>query len=233
MNAFLQLLITELKFQWRHGFIIAALVVTFVWALLLSLLPTELRSFWFGIVAGVDVTSIGLLFGFGLGVLDKNQKVVSAIRLTPIPSWMLSLARVIALGLLTGVTLILLGFMILPASDLLKMLPGILLCSLFFAGMGVASSRRFSTVNSFMVFFALSGFIWAMPILYYSDVVASRFWVFLPSGGSMALIKQAVFESSTMTSGLSYFSQVVWIGLTLYFAEKWAPASFEHRFGGH
>jgi fluoroquinolone transport system permease protein len=233
MNAFLPLFITELKFQWRHGFIIAAFVVTIVWALMLSLLPDDLRPFWFGVVAGVDIASIGLLFGFGLGVLDKNQKVIAAMRLTPIASWQLSLSRMVALGLLTSITLIILGVMVLSASELIPMFAGILLCSLFFAAVGVATSRRFNTVNGFMIFFALSGFIWAMPILYYSDVVSHWLWVLLPSGGALALIKQAVFEYNTFITILSYLSQLFWISLTLYLAERWAPISFEHRFGGH
>jgi len=233
MNAFVQLLQTELKFQWRHGFILAAIVVTLVWAALLSVMPAEHRPFWFGIVSALDVSSIGLLFGFGLGVLDKNQAAIFAIRLTPAPSWFSAFARMCSLTLLITATLGSLAFMVLEASTAIKMLPGIILCGSFFSTLGITAARRFATMNSFIVFFATSSIIWAMPAIYYAELVSSPIWLALPSAGAMVFFRGA-FDS--VPAGLLLFGfalQAFWTVLTFYLGERWASISFAYRFGGH
>lgn len=232
-RAYISLLGTELKFQWRHGFIIAAIVITLVWAMFLSFLPQAERAFWFGVVAALDVSSIGLLFGFGLGVLDKNQQTITAIRLTPVSSSVLALARVSALTILMTFTLALIALIVLDLSVLYKVVLGIFSMSLFFSAIGVTASRRFGNINQFILFFAFSGIVWAMPILYYADILTSKAWLFLPSGGATALLTMS-FKTLTLYELLfALLIQIIWIDVVFYLGERWASVQFEHRFGGH
>jgi fluoroquinolone transport system permease protein len=234
MNAFLSLLTTELKFQWRHGFVIAAGILTLVWVLLLSLLPDSLSAFWFGIVAILDISSIGLLFGFGLGVLDNSQESLIAVRLTPVKSWVISFARVTSLSLLMVITLLLLGFLILETPDSFLLGIGILLLSVFFSVVGVTTARRFNTVNQFMIFFAISGVIWAVPALYFADILTSNFWLAFPSSGAVIFLQAALIRELTLPIYFAAsFSQIFWISLVFYLGEYWAPKNFQFRFGGH
>lgn len=233
MTRFLSLLSTELKFQWRHGFIIAAFIVTLVWALLLGLLPDELKLFWFGIVAALDVSSIGLLFGYGLGVLDKNQHAISAIRLTPVASINIALARVISLSLLVIVTLLCLALLSLSLGQTAAVLPGIIFMSIFFSALGVTASRRFASINQFILFFALSSIVWALPILYYADIVSSLGWLFLPSGGAMLFFKNSITSESFSLLLIASLVQLCWSVLVFYLGERWTPLNYAHRFGGY
>ena len=233
MIPFGAMLLTELKFQWRHGFIIAAAVVTIVWALLLNFLPDAQKAFWFGIVTALDVASIGLLFGFGLGMLDRNQRAVLAIRITPVHSWVLAAARIVSLSLLLTVTLFVLGLLVLEWATVLRLSLAIVLNAVFFSTIGVTCARYFVTVNQFIIFFALSGAVWALPILYYSELVSSILWLSLPSSGGTLMLKLGFSELPHSTLLLAIAFQIVWIGLAFFAGERWAPKTLEHRFGGH
>ena len=233
MNPFIALFITELKFQWRHGFVAAAIIITVVWAGLISLLPMSLRSFWFGIVAGIDVAAIGLLFGYGLGALDKSQQIMIAIRLTAVRSYFLGLARLAALSLLPTITLMVLAFLVLTPIKALQATPGIILCSVFFSSVGITAARRFKSINQFIIFFALSGALWAIPILYFADIVQSSIWLLLPSGGAMALLRLAFEPLPGLIILTAIVAQLLWIGVCFLLGEHWASTNFEHRFGGH
>ncbi len=233
LHAYLSLLATELKFQWRHGFIIAAIVITLVWAMFLSFLPQADRAFWFGVVAALDVSAIGLLFGFGLGVLDKTQQTITAIRLTPVNSSVLAMARISALTILMTATLMLIALIVLDFSTIPKVIAGVFSMSLFFSAMGVTASRRFGNINQFIIFFAFSSLIWALPILYYADILTSKAWLLLPSGGATALLSLS-FKTPTLNELLfSLLIQIIWIDAVIYLGERWASVQFEHRFGGH
>lgn len=227
------LLLTELKFQWRHGFVAAAIAIVVVWVALLSLLPPEPRPFWFGIITAVDVTSIGLLFGFGLGILDSDQGPIYAIRLTPVPAWLPAVARGLSLSLLIVVSLAFLGGLIMPVATVLSMLPGVLLCAVFFSFMGVTAARRLATVNQFMVFFALSGVIWAVPVLYYAGLVDSPAWLLLPSAGAMVFLQLGFTDIPAPLLGAALAMQAGWIAAAFLLGERWAPRLLSHRFGGH
>jgi fluoroquinolone transport system permease protein len=174
------------------------------------------------------------MFGFGLGVLDKSQQTIVAIRLTPVRSWMLAAARVMTLSLLMIMTLAILSVMVLPATHVLLLAIGIVLSSVFFSVVGVTTARRFSTVNQFMIFFAVSGFVWAVPALYYADVLGSNLWLLFPSSGAVVFFKAALTTDGVIpTYWLAALIQLSWISVAFYLGEHWAPTSLDNRFGGH
>jgi fluoroquinolone transport system permease protein len=233
MSALGALFVTELKYQWRHGFIAAALIITIVWAALLSLVPTELRAFWFVIISMIDIASIGLMFGYGLGVLDRSQETVFALRLTPIKSWYTALARSVSLTILTSITLVTLAIATLSLQECLRLVPGIIMTAIVFSVSGVSMSRRFHSINQFIIFFSATGVVWVLPILYFANLLDSTFWIFLPSGGSALLFKNALEPASYLLISLAIVCQIGWLIVLFIFGERWASRVYDNRFGGY
>ncbi|WP_119396230.1 hypothetical protein [Salinibius halmophilus] len=227
------LLVLEWRLQWRHGFWAAAGVLTLVWFGLLWLLPAWDRAFWFGIVAAVDITAIGLLFGYGLSVLEGNQNVQQPVRMTPVRSWQIMLARVFWLWLMMTTVQIALALPLLPWGAVLLMAPGMLLNALFFACVGVLVPKICQSLNQFIVLFSLTGILWALPILAYADVVQLPYWWLLPSGGGcylLAIGSQNLFGWQLGAAGVAQF---IWALVALGWALKWDARSGGHRFGGN
>lgn len=214
------LLALEWRLQWRHGFWAAALVLTLVWFALLSLLPPWQRPFWFGIVAAIDITAIGILFGFGLSVLERNQNVSQPLRMTPVPRWQVLLARALWLAVMMVIIQVVLAVPLLAWGAVVLMLPGMLLNALFFACVGVWVAKICQTLNQFIVFFSLSGLLWALPILAYSDVLQWPFWWLLPSGGACYLLAIGSQNLFGWQLGAAGVAQILWALLAFFWALK-------------
>lgn len=226
------LLVLEWRLQWRHGFWLAASVITLAWFGLLWLLPAWDRAFWFGIVAAVDITAIGLLFGYGLSVLEANQNVQQPVRMTPVKTWQLLLARVVWLWLMMASIQLALALPLLPWGALLLMLPGMLLNALFFACVGVLVAKICQCLNQFIVLFSLTGLFWAAPILAYADILQWPFWWVLPSGGAVYLLaigSQNLFGWQLGAAGVAQFA---WALLAFTWALRWDTRTAGNRFGG-
>lgn len=226
------LLLLEWRLQWRHGFWAAAAVLSLVWLGLLSLLPAWDRAFWFGIVAAIDITAIGLLFGYGLAVLEENQQVQQPLRMTPIKSWKIHLSRVLWLFTMMLLIQLALAIPLLPWGAVLLMTPGIVLNALFFACLGVLVPKLCRSLNQFIVLFSLTGILWALPILAYAQVVQWPFYWLLPSGGACYLLSigsQNVFGWQLGAAGIAQFA---WAVVAFCWALKWDARSSGGRFGG-
>lgn len=230
MTALLALLRTEALLYRRQGILAAALVLSLVWAALLQLLPMAERLFWFGLVAGMDVTAMGLLFGFGLGLLDQQQGTLQAWRLTPAPAGCFTLARALMLTLLLMVSLTLLACLTLPPEHWWPRLPGLVLLSAQSALVGIVCGRLLRDINQFIVLMTLTGPFWALPFLGYSGVLPGPWpWMWPMSAGLYWLGEhpwQSPWLLVAVTSGA-----LVWAGLEYWLSERLAPLHLGHRFG--
>lgn len=224
------LVAAEARLFWRQGLIIAAVVLTLVWAALLQLLPVGSRQFWFGLVAGLDVMSMGLLFGFGLGLLDQNQRTLTAWRLTPVPALWFGMSRTLLLsGLLSG-CLVVMALLVLPAMTVWPLIPGFLLLAIQAALAGQLFGRWLSSLNGFILATALSGPIWALPFFGYvgwMDGVLPWLW---PLSGGLYWLTEAALLSSLTLLWISLV-QLGWILVLAWMVEHLAPRHLGHRLG--
>ena len=230
MNRWRVLVAAEVRLFWRQGLIIAALVLTLVWAALLQLTPADSRLFWLGLVAGMDVIAMGLLFGFGLGLLDQNQGSLTAWRLTPAPALWFSLSRTLLLSGLLSLCLLLLALLVLPVTTLWPHLPGFLLLSMQAALAGQLFGRWLSDLNGFILATTLSGPLWALPFFGYVGWMDGFLpWLWPLSGGLYWLTEDA-FRSPLLLAWISLV-QLVWFFVTAYRIEQLAPRHLGHRLG--
>ncbi|GGX68291.1 hypothetical protein [Saccharospirillum salsuginis] len=230
MTAWLALLNAEARLFWRQGLVAAALVLTLVWVALLHLTPPADRLFWLGLVAGMDVIAMGLLFGFGLGLLDQVQGTPTAWRLTPTPALWFSLSRTLLLSGLLTACLLLLAFLVLPFATVWPRLPGLVLLAIQAALAGQLFGRWLSDLNGFILATALSAPLWALPFLGYAGWLDGPLpWLWPLSGGLYWLTEGAL--SSPVSLAWITGLQLGWILVSAGLVERLAPRHLGHRLG--
>ena len=230
MSGWRALLVAEARLFWRQGLVVAAIVLTLVWAALLHLIPPADRLFWLGLVAGMDVIAMGLLFGFGLGLLDQVQGTLTAWRLTPAPALWFSLSRTLLLSGLLTVCLLLLALLVLPSATVWPHLPGFVLLAIQAALAGQVFGRWLSDLNGFILAIALSGPVWALPFLGYAGWLDGPLpWLWPLSGGLYWLTEDALNSPGSLAwiTGL----QLGWILISAGLVERLAPRHLGHRLG--
>jgi len=230
MTGWRALLAAESRLFWRQGLVLAALILTGVWAALLQLTPPADRLFWLGLVAGMDVIAMGLLFGFGLGLIDQVQGTLTAWRLTPVPALWFSLSRTLLLSGLLTACLLLLAFLVLPSATVWPRIPGFVLLAIQAALAGQVFGRWVSDLNGFILATTLSGPVWALPFLGYAGWLDGPLpWLWPLSGGLYWLTEDAFAHPVSLawiTGG-----QFVWILGSFELSERLAPRHLGHRLG--
>lgn len=232
MNALSALLLAEARLYWRQGFLAAALVLSLVWAALLHLAPVGDRLYWFGLVASLDVTAMGLLFGFGLGLLDQQQGVLTAWRLTPVRAGWFTLARALMLGLLLLSSLVLLALLTLYTEPWWTRLPGLVLLSGQAALVGIVCGRLLRDINQFIVLMVVTTPLWALPYPGYSGWIGGPLpWLWPFSGGLFWFTPEPWARPLALAATAS--GALAWWLLSLWLAERFAPRHLGHRLGTH
>lgn len=230
MKTFRTLVAAEMRLFWRQGLIAAALVLTLVWAALLHLPPVSGRLFWFGLVAGMDVIAMGLLFGFGLGLLDQAQGTLTAWRLTPVPAAWFGLSRILLLSGLLALCLSILAGLTLPFTTVGARLPGLILLAVQASVAGQLFGRWLSDLNGFIWATALTGPIWALPFLGFAGWMNGPMpWIW-PLSGGLYWLTDAAFESP-LALALITLGQLGWILALAWLSERLAPRHLGHRLG--
>jgi hypothetical protein len=79
-----RLLRTEMALAWRFNVVLAALVVTALWAVVLRVVDAPVRAALAPVVLLIDVTALGFLFVPALLVLERVEGVDAALRMTPV-----------------------------------------------------------------------------------------------------------------------------------------------------
>lgn len=230
MKALPALLRAEGLLFWRQGFVAAALALSLVWATLLHLLPTDTRLFWFGLVASLDVTAMGLLFGFGLGLLDQQQGVAQAWRLTPVPAFFFSLARTLVLSLLLMLSLVLLAALTLTAELWLARLPGFALMSVQASLIGIVCGRLLRNINQFILLMTVTGPFWALPFFGYAGWLNGPLPWLWPLSASLFWLMDNPWQTPVLLTALT-LGGLFWWAVSFWLAERLAALHLGHRIG--
>lgn len=87
----------EWTVQWRNGFFAAALFVAIIYSVLLRVLSDWWQAEWLPFLLFSNLLIGTFYFTAGLVLLEKDEGVANALRVTPIPKALLVLARVLSL----------------------------------------------------------------------------------------------------------------------------------------
>jgi fluoroquinolone transport system permease protein len=95
---FLHAVCADMKFQWKQGFYIVYVLITVIYLIILSFLPSDILSTGLPIVVFSDPSLLGLFFIGGIIMLEKTQGVLSVLIVSPLRTTEYILAKVVSLA---------------------------------------------------------------------------------------------------------------------------------------
>jgi len=214
MKALIHLLRWDLVMQVRYGFWAAGTAISIVWAGLFWPLSTATLNVWLPFVLYSDIASIGMMFVAGALFFDRRQGVIEALAVTPVPTsvWLLSkLITLTVLGTTVASAIVVLLYGVGVAWGRLLLAFGLSSC--VFTMIGFLVAARFGTVSSFLVFFGLISIPTALPVLDYFDVWSHPAIWLLPFQPALVALREAFHPADTTTFALALGLLVVWIGV--------------------
>lgn len=216
----------DISFQFRHGFYYAYLLVSFIYIVILSVLPIDVRENVGAIIIFSDPSALGLFFVGGILLLERDQNILERLFVTPFQIREYLISKVASLTLLALSTsfvikIVAFGFSYNPFPLLL----GVTLCSIFFTLLGIALAVRVKTVNGFLFMSPLYITFFYLPLVdYFSNWVTPL--VYINPGNSALLLIGATFHPiSNAEMALAVMILLIWIGVAYW----WAKYSFYQK----
>lgn len=141
----------DIRFQWKYGFYLIYAVFTILYALVLFAVPASVNQTVATILIFSDPAAMGLFFMGAIVLLEKSQRVNSALAVSPVHIWEYTLAKLLSLavvGLIVGLILALICDM----ENIFSCAVGIVLASFLFSLCGLIAAIKVTTLNQFIIF---------------------------------------------------------------------------------
>lgn len=142
----------DMKFQFKYGFYFIYAIMVLFYIVLMEFLPETWRSNATAIILFIDPAALGLFFIGGILLLEKNERVLDALFVSPLEIWEYVLAKAVSLGLisvLVGVVIAIVGLG--NKVNFPVLILSLMIGSVLYTFVGMAAGVKAKTVNQYMI----------------------------------------------------------------------------------
>lgn len=142
----------DIKFQIKQGFYSVYILLTIVYLLIISRLPENLNAIAVPLIVFSDPSVVGFFFIGGIIMLEKEQKILQYLVVTPLRSEEYLLSKIMGLALLSeaaGIFITLVTYK--DSVNWVVLVVGILLSSIFFTLYGFIAAAGCKTMNEYFI----------------------------------------------------------------------------------
>ena len=200
----------ELRIQWRQGIYYAAGVVVLVWVAVLFALPPETRTLLLPFALFMDVSVFGVYLMAGMLFLEKGDRVLQALVVTPMPRGAYLLTKLasltlIAVGASVFLTLVIHGM---RGVNWPMLVVGSALNAWLMTLIGFILAARYNSISEFLVPSIIFLIPSQIPLLDYFGIWNSRLVYLIPTQPAMLLIAGALngLEAWQLAYALAYLT---------------------------
>lgn len=182
----INLILGDIRFQFKYGFYFIYVVFCTLYVFLIFLFPETWRETAAGIMIYSDPAAMGLFFMGAIVLLEKSQRVLNALAVSPVTVFEYIVAKIVSLAFIS----VLVSWVIALAAGL-KNIPLVLLTTLLTSGvftlLGLIAATKINSLNQYTIMTVpLEIICFVPPIVYLFAPTPIMRWY--PLNGSMALI---------------------------------------------
>ena len=183
----LHAVLADIRFQVKQGFYFVYVVITAMYLIILSFLPENILELALLLVVFSDPSVLGLFFIGGIILMEKGQRVLMVLVVSPLRSWEYVLSKVVSLALVSVLAAFAITyFSYYPAVNWWLLLVSTILTSGIFTLLGIMINAGCNTVNQYMLktihylllfilpCLALLGFPWSGLFIVFPSVAALK-----------------------------------------------------------
>ena len=144
------LILGDIKFQFKYGFYFLYLFLSIIYICIINVFPTFMREKIAIIMIYSDPAAMGLFFMGAIVLLEKSQKVLNAMVVSPVKISEYILSKTVALIAISTVIALILG-VVSGSNHLLGIAVGTALTSAIFTMLGIIAATKISNLNQFLI----------------------------------------------------------------------------------
>ena len=219
------LIIGDVKFQFKYGFYLVYAILSVVYISVIYALPPLWREKAAAVMVFSDPAAMGLFFMGAIVLLEKSDRVLNSIAVSPVMVSEYIFSKVISLCLISTAVGLLIA-MSANSGDLLTVMLGTLLGSAFFTLIGLIVASNISSLNQFLAATVPVEIICCLPPVLYLFGYKKAFMLVHPGCIIIRLISGNGDNLFLLTAVLC-----AWIGLMYIAAYKYIGIMFQ-KVGG-
>ena len=147
---FVRLICGDIHFQWKYGFYFIYFVLTVLYVCGIAALPEHWKTDIASIMIYSDPAAMGLFFMGAIVLLEKSQKVLNAMVVSPVKISEYILSKTAALIGISTVIALVLG-LVSGSHQLAGIAVGTALTSAIFTMVGIIAATKISNLNQFLM----------------------------------------------------------------------------------
>lgn len=160
------LIVGDVRFQLKYGFYFVYAIFTFIYIFIINVLPNEWKVKAATLMIFSDPAAMGLFFMGAIVLLEKSERVLNSIAVSPVKVREYIFSKVISLGLISTVVGLLIAFSA-GTKNLLTVGIGTFLGSAFFTLLGLSIAANTKSLNQFIVSTVPVELICFLPPMWY------------------------------------------------------------------
>lgn len=177
----------DLKFQAKYGFYLLYAVLSVIYIIVLSAIPSEWRENTARILIFSDPSALGLFFMGAIVLLEKSQRIPCAIAISPVTPSVYIFSKVISLGTVSVIVSLIIAVFS-HADNLYLILVGTVLSSIMFTLAGLIIATKITSLNQFIIYTVPIEIIGFVPAIVYLVTDSKGIFKFYPANICMDLI---------------------------------------------
>ncbi|MCG8572199.1 MAG: hypothetical protein MJB14_18870 [Spirochaetes bacterium] len=232
MRRLLSALKQDVIFQFRQGFYFVYLIVSIIYILILRFIPTEYRQIAGLFIIFSDPAVLGFLFIGGIILMEKGQRTLECLFVTPIRMKEYLIAKVISLSIIALITsFFILLFGVGLTFNPLSLIIAVILCSSFFILLGIPIAAQAESVNDYFFIAGPAMIPFWIPLIEYLGIVESPFFYLFPSKAALILVESIFYPVAVgeIIYGMTYLCFCT--ALVYIWARKWFFKYVVHQIG--
>ncbi|PWJ50056.1 ABC transporter permease [Faecalicatena contorta] len=184
-----KLILGDIHFQFKYGFYFIYLLFCALYVFLLFIFPETWREKAVSIMIYSDPAAMGLFFMGAIVLLEKSQRVLNALAVSPVKAIEYIIAKTISLMLISVLVSFVLAF-VAGIRNIPEVLLATALTSIIFTLLGLIAATKINSLNQYIIMTAPLELICFVPPIIYL-FVPSAIIQWYPLNGSMALISNS------------------------------------------
>lgn len=215
------LIIGDVKFQFKYGFYFVYVIFTAIYISLVFLFPPAWREKAAAIMIFSDPAAMGLFFMGAIVLLEKSERVLNSIAVSPVKIEEYIFSKVISIGIISTIV----GIIIALAANLTNLfvvILGTFLGSSFFTLLGLIVAANISSLNQFLAATVPIEIISFLPPICYLFGYDKTFMLMHPGCILIRLI-----SGNKEHFLLLIIVLIIWIGLIYIVTHKYIKKMFQ------
>ena len=232
MRRLLTLLRHDIRLQWRHGFYGVYIGLTAMYIIALRLMPDMIRDKVFTLTLFSDPAMIGFYFVGGSVLLERDQRTIESLFVTPVRTSEYLISKVMSLTLiaLLSSTLIAVGVYGIRFHGI-SLLIAVSMTSITFTLFGLTLVSFARSLNHYFLLSAAYMIIFVLPFMSWFGVLP--FWIATPFPTTPSLVLLDWIRSKQSTGLVLYgiLGMLVYTAIAWKWASSWIESKLVYKTG--